>query len=38
VFGMPRAAIARGAASTIAALDRIAMAIVRNLQRAPLAS
>ncbi len=33
VFGMPRAAIACGAASTIAALDRIATAIVRNLQR-----
>jgi two-component system, chemotaxis family, protein-glutamate methylesterase/glutaminase len=34
VFGMPRAAIQRGAAGTIASLDRIAMSIVRSLQRA----
>jgi two-component system chemotaxis response regulator CheB len=33
VFGMPRAAIERGAAGTVASLDRIATAIVRNLQR-----
>ena len=38
VFGMPRAAIARGAARTIASLDRIAMAIVRQLQRTPSAA
>lgn len=38
VFGMPRAAIERGAAVTIASLDRIASAIVRVLQRAPQAA
>jgi two-component system chemotaxis response regulator CheB len=33
VYGMPKAAIERGAAATVAGLDRIAAVIVRGLQR-----
>ena len=33
VFGMPRAAIERGAATTIAALDRVAAAIIHSLEQ-----